>query len=431
MPDFNPAESLIRNAYETTEGLATEANWHYHDFVSETLANDAGVIEDPSITAAGEEPESLPSKLSTAGTIAVAWNAEGHAHYLANLIGQSATPTNPTAGVYVHKLAVGETDVAIPDTMTVEVSRDDGLPQLFLGARVAKASFALQPSSLLTGSIDLIAIRSHYWKAASQTAGTSTDPILRNFPNATKWAAADHDVYLKCTDGATKAFKAKVGSAAAYGGAGTVMTFTAATWIPLIDETGARIGDRALEVEAYFPDFSGLATNDEWKFDSERAVWVPSIPDVPKFNEIYAVIEIDSATIRLEQISLDILRPTQAVMNIGGRFADAVMHRGRRSASGSIQRDQLDVTLRKKLERGTPFSLRLEAYTGLAIGATAYEHSLAIVAMNCVPSGKTVTVANGQRLTEVIPFTCHPSSDVTYPNAVTLELTNSLANLTT
>ena len=102
MPDFNPANTLIRNAWETVQGIPNETGWHYHDFVNETLSTEPGVIQDPSITDAAEEPVDLESKIDTNGVINVALNAEAHAHYLARFMEYGDTPVDLT-GVFPNR----------------------------------------------------------------------------------------------------------------------------------------------------------------------------------------------------------------------------------------------------------------------------------------------------------------------------------------
>ena len=434
MADFNPAQALIRNAWELTEQIPQEANWHYHDFVNETLSTEPTAIQDPSITDAGEEPEDLKSKINTNGVINVALNAEAHAHYLARFMEHSATPVNLSGGAYSHKLAPGETDVDFAETLTVEVSRDDGMPQLHKGVDVTGVNLSLAPSGLLTAGFQLISARADYWDAAEQTTGSGgPNPTLRGFLNHDNWTLADPNIYLKCISASGKTFRAKRGNGSSYDATYDMTFANAATWYPMYDEQASpeRLGDRSLEVEIYFPNFTSLADNDAWRFDAARAVWVPTYPDVPKFNEIYAVINIDGTAHRLKQVTLNCTKPGEADFNIGERFADQVIKRGRRTYRGSINRRYVSTALRKKLETGTSFTFQLVAYSGVIVGTSAYEHTFKATSMNCKFSGRTPVVGGQSQLDENLNFSCHPSDDGTYPNAMTFELINSIASLAT
>lgn len=434
MSDFNPAQALIRNAWELTEEIPQEANWHYHDFISEGLSTEPTAIQDPSITDAGEEPEDLKSKINANGAINVALNAEGHAHYLARFMEHGATPTAHSGGAYTHKLAPGETDIDFPATMTVEISRDDGMPQLHKGVDVVGVNFSLAPSGLLTTGFQLISARADYWDAPVQTAGSGgPNPTLRGLLNHDNWTAADPNIFVKCISASGKTFRAKRGSGSSYDGTYNMTFSTAQTWYPVYDEQASpeRLGDRSLETEIYFPSFTSLADNDEWRFDAARGVWVPSYPDVPKFNEIYALIYIDGSTYRVKQVNLACTKPGEADFNIGGRFADEVIKRGRRTYRGSLNRRYVSTDLRKKLETGTSFTFQLIAYSGVIVGTSVYEHTLKLTSMNCKFSGRTPVVGGQNQLDENLNFSCHPSDDGTYPNAMTFELINSIASLET
>lgn len=431
MSDFNPAQTLVRNAWETVAEIPTETGWHYHDFVSETLSTEPGAIQDPSITDAGEEPVDLESKIDTNGVLNVVLNAEGHAHYLAKFMEHSETPTNLTGGAYSHKLAPGETDVDFPETMTIEVSRDDGMPQLHKGADVTGVNFSLSPRGLLTTAFTILSARADYWKGANQTTGAGgPNPTLRGLLNYDNWVLADPNVYVKCISAAGKTFRVKRGSASFYNSIDQTWG-TAATWYPMYDEqaTPERLGTRALETEIYFPNFTSLADNDVWQFDAARAVWVPTYPDVPKFNEIYAFIYIDSAAFRLKQFTLNCTKPGEADFNIGGRYADEIIKRGRRSYRGTLNRRYVSTELRKRLESGKAFTFQLVCTTGVIVGTSAYEHTFKATSMNCKFTGRTPVVGGQSQLDENLNFSCHPSDDGTYPNAMTFELINSIASL--
>lgn len=434
MGDFNPANGLIRNAWETTEGVATWAGWHYHDFVSESLSSAAETILPRSITTNSQQPVGSPSKIAVGGAIEVDWNAEGHLHYLANLQGAYSTSTL-TAGVEELILGPSQTTPVTP-SMTVEVWRDDDMAQILRACRAREVSFNLGLRQFAQGSIQLLGTRADYWTEPAQTAGTSTDPQLRGLPNHTDWTVADGDLYLKITTATggppptVVKGKFKLGSAASYGSIETTMT--AGDWVVALDSTtGVRYGDKGLPVECYFANFTGIATNDEWKFDRERAVWVPVMPDVIPFNEIYAEISIDGGSPeRVNSLSLTVTRPVEAIYAIGKRFAWLVRERGRRAVTGTFQREYLDTNLRKKLERAKEFYLLVNMTNGVTIGATAYEHTMELIAPKCMMSGNTPTIGGQDQMDENPSFTCHPepTDPDGYVDDINIRIVSSIAN---
>jgi hypothetical protein len=448
MADFNPANGQIRHSWETVVGIPDEANWHDHEFVSEALSPEYGKIQPNSITKNAQIPAGQPSKIHGGGDIPIEWDPEGPVRYLANLQ-KKGSVANPTAGVYVHKLAPSETAVTFPSTMSVEVSRDDGAPQINKGGRVGSASFSVAPSSFLTGAISLIPERQDYWAKAARIdvlgGGAPSDPKLRGIPAYANWTdAVNGDLYIKATavTGTTVTLKAKVGSGASYGSTTFVVTVGLDSqgrprWTDIIDSTsGLRVGSRDLANQLYIAAVTNWAVDSEFSFARERTVWTPVLPAVPKFNEIFAQILVGDSLATAEGYEIDsfdltITQPTTVKDAIGGRFPHRVKQRGRRAVTGSIKREYLDKTLRKRLERAVQSWLRVDFFTGVLIGATAYESSMSLISGGFVEGGKTPSIGGQDSMDENYDFTCHPGTDVTYPDDLTVLITNSIATLAT
>lgn len=436
MGDFNPSNSLIRVSHETTPGIPRETGWVDHEFVDEDVAPEYGTIQSESITRNSQTPKAQPSKINSGGTINVELDPEGHYHYFANLQKHSATPTNPDTGVYVHKLAPSETDVDFPLSLTVEISRDDDAPSVNKGARVATIDVTVEPESFVRAAIGLVVERSEYYGAAVETSVTSTptDPIIRGLPNYTDYILADGDVYVQVFDNTLAPdsieILVKVGAAAAFDDDNPI-TVPVGVWTELFltGTSVTRIGTRDIPVQVRWANFTNVTDLDTWRFDRERAVWVPVYADVPKFNEIFAAIYIDDIEYEIDQITLNLTRPAATKHAIGGRHAKRIKERGRRAPGGSFSREYLDVGLKKRLERAQSFGLRLDMYSGEEI-EVGYEHSYSFVAMNCVfGTAKHATVQGNEEMNESYPFTCHPSTDVTYPDDITVTITNTIASL--
>lgn len=431
MADFNPSNGLMRNALEATEGVLVNAAFHDHDFVSESLTSLQEVIEQRSISRGAQRQRSAESKIALGGTFDTDFNAEGHLHYLANAQ-KGYSVSNPTAGVYIHKLAPSEAGV-FPATMQVEVWRDDDMPQVFHGSRVSSLAFGLGLRQFLQCQIGIVAPMADYWDYPAQTVGAGGPyPRARGLLNYANWTAADHNIFLLCVTAATKTFKTKIGTAATYGSTSFTMS-TAGTWYDLLDSNGTgRLGDKGIKVEGMFPDFTSLADADEWRWDAVRAEWVPVFPDVLPFNEVYAEIIVDGAEFRTNQFTLNLTRPVAPVYSIGGRYPKLVRERGRRQVGGTLVREYLDVDLRKKLERSKEFHLKVVAETNVLIGATAYYHSLQLISPLCILGGPTPTIGSETQMDENLTFTCHPDATDGDGNVddLTAYVTNSIADVT-
>lgn len=435
MPDFNPSNGLIRVAHEPTAGQAATSGFVDHLFVSEDVSPEYSTIDSQSISNNAETPESQPSKINSGGNIIVELDAEGHYHYLANMMKHAATPVNPTGSVYQHKLAPTETDVDFADALTIEIDRDDGSPSLNKHARVGSFELSIEPSNFVNATIGVVVERSEYYSAAVETAATSTptDPLIRGLPKYSDWILADGDVLVQVEDAsnAPTSIDIVVRVGAGSFATDTPLTVNAAEWTELFTSaaTPVRIGTRDIPVEIYWPNFTNVTNGDTWRFDRERSVWVPAYPDVPKFNEIFASVIIDGSEYEIDQITLTATRPVSIKHAIGGRHGKRVKERGRRTVSGTFQREYLDTSLKKKLERAQQFALNIEMYSGEAITGS-YEHYIKFIAKNCIfGTSKVAVIAGNEEMNESYPFTCHPSSDVNYPSSLTVEMQNTVADL--
>ena len=435
MGDFNPANGLIRVAHETVTGIPDESGWVDHEFVSEDVSPEYGVIISQSISNNSETPTSQPSKINSGGNINLELDPEGHYHYIANLMKHAETPVNVTGSVYSHKLAPTETDVDFAPSLSVEISRDDDAPSINKGSRVSNVDINIEPENFVTATVGVIVERSEYYEAATQTAATSTPtaPILRGLPRYEDWILADGNVLVQVEDASNAPTSidivVRVGAGAF--ATDTPLTVPAATWTELFTSaaTPVRLGTRDIPVQIYWANFTNITNADTWRFDRERAVWVPVYPDVPKFNEIFASIYIDGTEYEIDQVALSIARPVSNKHAIGGRHAKRVKERGRRTSGGTLTREYLSTDLRKKLERYREFALQIEMYSGEAITGS-HEHYLKIIAKNCrYGTSKVATITGNDEMNEAYPFTCHPSSDPTYPSSVTIELQNTVADL--
>jgi len=441
---FNPANALVSMGWEDVPSIPP-ATFNDFKFVSEDLASEAPVINSESIENNSQRPIGAPSKIDTAGSFAVELDPEGHARLIAATQGM-ASVTNPLAGVYIHKLAPSEVSLTVPGTFGMRVWRDDSMPQIFKGGRMRQWEVSLEPRGFLKSTFSPIFERADYWSDAVvvvEASANANHPVLQGLPRHADWitTAAAGEVFVKVSDitdiasGIIK-FLCKVGSGAYGVTETTIQCGLDSDGRPIMndlyrsDGTGL-VGTRAMPVQLHLADPVGYQVDDAYKFTRERAVWTPSYPDVPIFNEIFAYIYLDGVKQRIRQFTLTVVRPVEAIHAIGGRFAWEVRERGQREVNISIEREYLNTAIRKRLEAGEPFGLRVEAYTGDEF-ETGHEHELFLVCPKAIAGGRTAVVGGKAQLDESISATCHPDptnvdGDV---DDLTVYLKNSIADLT-
>lgn len=441
---FNPANTLVSMGWESVPSIPT-TTWRDFKVVSEDLADDSPLIQSASIVNNSQRQRGAPSKIDTGGSFPVELDAEGHARFVAD-VQRKGSVTNPATGVYIHKLAPSETSVTMPQTFSMRVWRDDGMPQIFKGGRMQSWELSLEPRGFLKSTFTPVFERADYWADATVVTEGSANAnkiVLQGLPRLSNWetTAAAGRVYVKVsdiTDIATEGIKVlvKVGQAASYGATETTLRggedsdgrpYTS----PLYDSTsGLLVGTRAMPVEAACHSFVGYQVNDEYYFDRERGVWTPSFPDVPIFNEIYAYIYIDGVRVRIRQFTLSVTRPVEAIHAIGGRYAWEVRERGERVVNVNFQREYLSTKIRKRLQSGEPFAMRLECYSGDEF-ETGHEHELHAVTPLLIAGGRTPTAQGKAQMDENVQCTAHPDPTNVDGNVddVTLYLKNSIASL--
>jgi hypothetical protein len=443
--DFNPANGLIRHAWETVAGIPDEAFWHDNEMVNESISGEYGKIQPKSITRNSQIPKGQPSKINFSGGIPIEWDSENFSRYIANLQ-RKGSVTNPSGSAYRHKLAPSESAVSFPDSLSIEVSRDDGIPQLSKGARVNSLKFSLSPEGFFGGEIGVAIERGEYWDDTDRIdvlgGAEPTYPFVRGLPNYTDWnlAAADGQIRLKVSAiaGGVITFLAKLGTAA-YGA--TTFDVTVGNdsqgrprFYEIINSnTALRMGTRDLPVEVHVDAVANYVVNQEFSIQRERPVWTPVYADCPKFNEIYAKILLGSSFAGAEEYEIDafdltVTRPAAPKHAIGGRHAKRVKVRGQRAVTGTLKREYISIDLRKRLERAESFWLVCNAYDGEVISG-GIEGELSLIAGLCVIDGKTPSIGGQDSMDENYNFSCHPSGDATYPDDVTIVNVNTQASL--
>ena len=370
--------------------------------------------------------------------------AEDHAKWLAGFFGKSAPPVESPTGVWLHKLAVTETDVDFPDRMALEISRDRGRPDFYTGVLPSQLTFNVGPRSLLNGAVSLVIPRFHHFDDPTQIVGAGTSlPFLRGLYNVANLQEADPDVadlFLQIsavpgTGGADFDILAKLGLATTYDGAAIpVFVGNDTESNPIFQRllhtaSNVDVGQSEdLPVEAHWKDATGATVLDEFRIPRRRDVWTQTLPTKAVFNEIAIFVRVDGLEERTRDLSLTFTRPGERDEAIGGRFVDQVLEQGQRTYAGQLNRRALSRTFTDRLIAGEPFELEVDA-ASIPIGATGIRRRMKLIAKNCRASGRTPSVGGRATFDEAIAFRCHPSVDVTYPAAMTVEVTNSQASL--
>ena len=381
-------------------------------------------IPDDSILAGGEEQAGLESKIDPTGATPVNWSTEDHIKALLNFFGGSTTPAESPTGVWLHRMSNRQTSV-VPGTLAMEISRDLGQPELYVGGYAKQIQMNLAPRAMLNGSIDWLFPRFHTWKTPAQSVGTppTTTAFLRGLSKYSYLTAADGDVYVKISvapSGGSMGIQVKVGAVGTYG---STITVAAGSWYDLSDNVDY-IGDLDLPVQIKFTDLLTYALNDVLKFARERAVWTQSLATGAQLNEIAAFIYIDDVAFPVNQLAFVGNRPADRREVIGGRFIDTIDQFGERTYTVTLNRRATDLAIINRLRRGQSVSFRMDAY-GPLIGSTTSRRRLSLIGKNGKLGGKTASVGGKAAFDEPINIRFHPSSDGTYPAPMTCEVVNS------
>lgn len=421
----NPSNLQIRVGFETTEGLGDSASLIDMRVRSESVGGNFPLIQNEDIIASAETPEGLPTKIDPSGDFNVTWNAEDHAKLLAQFSGHGKNPVTLTSGAYRHRYAPRETDIAFR-TLQAEISRDNGRPTVYPGCYVSAVDWSVSPGGLMLGKASLVIPRFHFWKAPAISVGTPAldNSYLRGIAN---YANLDADLYMKIAvapSGGSMGVQFKVGSGGTYG---STITVAAGAWYDVLEgASDAQVGSDELPVQVYFANLTGFALNDVVLYGALRSVWTQSLAVSSPSNEISGALYIDGSTTptRVRDFSVAASRPAVRDEIIGGRFTDVILEHGKRASSITIKRRSIDRSLANRLLHAKFLTARFDI-VGTQIGATSYRRKLSAITMNAIPSGKESSVGGPTQFDDDITFTCHPSSDSTYPSAMTFEAVNA------
>jgi hypothetical protein len=431
---FDPSQALCRFAFEDIAGVPRVAG-PFHDienFAGETFTNTPETIQRTNITRAEERSRGLVGKVPAAGTLTLdAVNVAQDWLWWALLLGGRTTAVDtPEVGANRHRIFV-KTARDFPAQGTLYGWRDDSIAQRLLAAMCSQIQLTFAERALVGMVVTFVGGRGDYFDDPVRTAGAGTAfPALRGMHAAQFGTDATQNFHVEITavTATLITFKRKVGDGDAMSVGTTIAT--RGEWTNFADEADIIQGNPGDRVQIYWPVAGTFAVGDILRFDRVRDVWVPSFPDALVVNEVFSTISFDGADFEMNDGTITFSKPTEARFGFGGRRSRRVRQRGLRDYAISLNREYLDTKIRRKLELGETFDLRVHLSTGVGIGTSGNLYQSAeIIAPLCDPSGPTATATDASTMNEAITATVHPSTDATYPNAITAEFVNEVADL--
>lgn len=436
----DPSYALWRWAWETIPGVPPATGWHDEEFAGEKMGATFATLARNLITSSGEQPSPMDGKIGNGtfeGAKVDAFNPESDWFMLAAFFGAVASPVlleaagGPLPAAYMHRLSRSQTGFTFPSTFAGLVWRDDNMADRKAFGRMQQIVVNFAEKALVGFTPTLVFARNDYLDDAIRTAGTGTAlPVFRGGYPAQFGADDTQNLAVQGSAFTSTTFtcKVKLGDSDSYGSSSQV--FTRGNWQNVLDESGFLIGLPGQPLQAYFPLTGTLSATDVFTVARHRLAWAPSFPTRMAVNEVLSTITVDGVDAEVKTGALTMAGPSEAVFGFGGRQARRSRTRGQRTYSGTIAREYLDASFVARLEKSQSFALTLFLDTGVPIGATGQlTEGVRLIAKNCKLAGAAPSVTDPKTLDESLTFTCHPSSDGTYPDSVTAEVINSIPDL--
>ncbi len=405
---YDPSEARLRIAIPPVgneDHLDHGAPWQDHRFTSEELGLEQTLIESASLNPGGQRTQGTPGKIRTGpAPINVELEPEGLAAYFALFQRFAKTPEALAAGAWRHWLSPTAADIDHRSRrLQAQIYRDDTAIQGSYGASVAGFSFSTQVDQLWTGNVDIVAARSDYSGAATQTTGAgSTLPQIRGLARLDVLEGVAK-VRLQVTDTAPAVGDFEVAVALDDDAIGAVhVAVTANQWNrAVLSSDGSGLGAAPSHVEIRWTDGS-VAVGDVFEIPVRVASpWVSSLPTVRGLSEVETDIYIDGTRLPIPITSLSLAGSHTAEPDegIGGVWPVGTIATGLRQITWNLDRRMTDNFLQRRLEAGRPLHLDVVITSPVLIGASTVPYRARFVSPNCLLSGKrpTVTDPNTQR----------------------------------
>lgn len=428
----NPAQTLARWAWESVRGVSPLTGWHDFRIEGEDAKDTVAAIERTALNPSGQKMPALDGKTTGAVDfkIDVVSPLESWA-FFAWYFGHGSV-SSPESGAYIHKLSRLETAQNFADTIAFKVYRDDGAAQTWNEVVPTELQLSFAEKALSGLSVKGVG-RANYWADPARTAGTGTDfPRLRglhamNFPPT----ATTTRVWFQVTaqDSTTVTAKVKTSDGASFSGAAQV--FQRGYWTQIQDESGLNVGDFGAPVEVLFLTGDTFAVGDTFRVDNVHPVWVYSYPSLVAVNEIYGTLTVDGSEIEVKTGQITLTAPGAEVHGFGRRQGRRTRKRGLFAHTGTLTREVTDRLFRGRIETSKTFRLELFLKSSVQLGAANLVQGIKITRPYCrLINASTAVVSNNTTLDETIPYEAFESSDGTYPGATTVEIYNTIPDLT-
>lgn len=431
---FEPSKGLFGWSWEAIPGVPGGPRRDL-PFAGGSLSYGTSGVPRTAILGATESPAPLPGKHTGEGTILLdALNPADIWGPAAWYFGGCDT-TNPSAGVYEHRFAAGASGTVFPETFTTWLSRDDGMPDRGAYARCGNLEFSFTERELISCTPTIVSQVPDFWDYPVLGAGTGTSGCLVRGHLAAQFGdVATDNLGLEVTAvvGDLVTLRGKLGDAAVFAGAG--WTVTRGTWGQVYDEADLRLGDLGTPVQVYIPTSGTVVVGDTYSVARRMDVWLPSFSDQAPVNEVFSVVSFDDdSTFYVEGLTLALSHgTTEARYGFGGKRARLTRSRGERTATWTINREYLDLALRRKLTMGEAAKIEVYCRSGVQLGAGNEDFAVRVVSANCrITEGTVAAVESKEAMNESITLTAHPSSDATDPEGVVMYVYNDLAVLPT
>jgi hypothetical protein len=171
---FDPGKTKVRFGLQACPQLAATDLPFDGLVVSEEVRNNPETIQPATITGQTMADPPLPGLAPAGGALEVEIDAESFFPFLAQA--QQADDVVDASPVFTHTLSPLATGVDLAGVLiTLEIFRDDGMPQRTVDCLVSEFNLTVAVGELLTGTITLLAGWADYWDDALLRAPLSAD----------------------------------------------------------------------------------------------------------------------------------------------------------------------------------------------------------------------------------------------------------------
>ncbi len=402
---FNPADTIIRNGWETNgPGLQALMLDGYHrlgpggELLSPTYEGAAlgeidGEAVDPGdiLTVVTLGPKAINMRLR---------NDLGSLRYIANFFGFSATPTTPSGATLArqHILDRDQTDVTFSRSLTVDISRSNGIIWSHRGAEVQQLIFTFEGGELT--NVSALIMWRHFTTFADKVvvvpgATAATEELelsgLLNQANFDLGIAADANKLSIQVSDITNIVATPIPSIVAKAAIGSVPSYGSDTFIiqgglkangeprlnKVLDSNGGQpIGTCRLPALVATSDLTGSEVLDEWSW-LQKAEWTPVLGTAPFFNNACATVTIDGEESIVNSCTVTLTKPKRLPGGggwVGSGFPLTQADIGRVRHEIVFEQDQKDSEIVEKILYAKTFNFSIDLRSDVFIDAgTQYD----------------------------------------------------------